>query len=103
MSLFYQNHNPTTSTAQLNPALLPKLANITSQANLEVRVSYFGVCVREAGKSWSCSSNPSVIASGIDSRADPLNLIWIAGRFRSQIVTSIPLYVSLFLQHNFDL
>lgn len=73
------------------------IANIVGQAQLEVRVGYFGLCVSpEGGDNFLCSNNATLLAQQISVDQDPLNLIWIAQTFKDYIVFPYLLYVNCF-------
>lgn len=75
--------------------------DITSNASSiqEVRVGYFGLCVRTDSGSWICDTSTLNLIRTLDdaSQTDPLNLIWAGNQFQTEAVTSIFLYVSVTL------
>jgi hypothetical protein len=85
LSLYYQNWTPTYDPAQNNPQVFSQVANIVGNAQLEVRVGYFGICVSNGGD-WLCSNNATALASSYTMDADPLNLIWVAKTFKDAVV-----------------
>jgi hypothetical protein len=93
MSLVYHASTPVNSSSQLNPTLLTQIANITSNANLEIRAGYFGLCVRPLQQEWDCSASSASVASRVTAEQDPLNLIWTANNFKSDVILSAFLYV----------
>lgn len=62
------------------------VANIVGQAELEVRVGYFGICILPEGASYLCNQNASALADLVRVDQDPLNLIWVASTFKDSIV-----------------
>lgn len=62
------------------------IANIVGDAQLEVRVGYFGLCVNGDGGGWLCSNNATALAQQISVDQDPLNLIWVASTFKDSVV-----------------
>ena len=56
-----------------------------------------GLCISQTGDAWLCSSSANALANILKTQSsilggggvglgDPLNLIWIASKFRDQIV-----------------
>lgn len=86
ISLYYENYPPVFDPAQVDPGVTTAIANIVGQAQLEVRVGYFGICVNADGGSFLCSNNASSLASQVSVDQDPLNLIWVASTFKDSIV-----------------
>ncbi len=86
MSLYYENYPPNFDPAQVDPGVTTAIANIVGQAQLEVRVGYFGICINPDGGSFLCSNNASSLASQVSVDQDPLNLIWVASTFKDSIV-----------------
>ena len=87
MSLAYKETPVSTSdsSALVNANLTRTFATITEGASLEVRASYFGLCVHDssAQKLWICSGDTAQIARQFHPQQDPLNLIWIGTRFKN--------------------
>ncbi|KAK0126633.1 hypothetical protein ONS95_008219 [Cadophora gregata] len=93
------------SPVQLNGNISSTFSNIAStHSSLTVRVSYLGICISQVDSQWMCSSNARTLSSliklygGVRSgEQDPLNLIWIAGKFKDEVLfsglllTAIPL------------
>ena len=86
ISLYYQSYPPTFDPAQVDPGVTTAIANIVGQAQLEVRVGYFGICINPDGGAFLCSNNASSLASQVSVDQDPLNLIWVASTFKDSIV-----------------
>jgi hypothetical protein len=86
ISLYYQHYTPTYDTAQVDPQVVTAIQNIVGQAQLEVRVGYFGICINPDGGSFLCSNNATALAQQCNIDQDPLNLIWVASTFKDSIV-----------------
>lgn len=89
MSLAYQNvttaeHDP----AQLNPDLKSMFANMSGDSHLEVRASYFNLCVSRYPGVWVCGSRGSDLARQLTSEDDPENLIWLCAQFKDGLISS---------------
>lgn len=69
----------------MDPDVVNAIANIVGNAQLEVRVGYFGLCVNNGG-SFLCSNNATALAEQASIDQDPLNLIWVAETFKNSIV-----------------
>jgi hypothetical protein len=85
ISLYYRGWTPTYDPAQDNPAVFQQIQTLVGNAQLEVRVGYFGICVSNGGD-WLCSNNATALAQSYTPSADPLNLIWVAKTFKDNIV-----------------
>lgn len=105
VSLFYANDTSPISqhnSNQVNPNAFYALTDLVGSPNpsLEIRVGYMGICVSSLTEDWICSPHASTLARTINDTnpitGDPLNLIWIADNFRSQVVFSGLMYFSLF-------
>lgn len=97
ISLYYGPYPPTFDPAQVDPGVTRAIANIVGQAQLEVRVGYFGICVNPDGGSFLCSNNASSLAGQVSVDQDPLNLIWVASTFKDSIIFPYLMWVpSLF-------
>lgn len=83
--MYYQHWTPTYDPAQNNPAVFQQISSIVGNAQLEVRVGYFGICVNNGGD-WLCSNNATALAQSYTIEADPLNLIWVAKTFKDAVV-----------------
>ena len=90
ISLSYQKTPTSTSdgSALVNTNLTETFAVLASNALLEVRAGYFGICVLGANEQglWLCGSDTTKIAALYQSQQDPLNLIWAVTRFKNGIV-----------------
>ena len=86
ISLYYRSYPPNFAPAQVDPGVTTAIANIVGQAQLEVRVGYFGICINPDGGAFLCSNNASSLASQVSVDQDPLNLIWVASTFKDSIV-----------------
>lgn len=86
ISLYYQPYPPVFSTVQVDPRVTTAIANIVGNANLNVRVGYFGICIQEGGGAFLCNQNATALADLVTVDQDPLNLIWVASTFRDAIV-----------------
>lgn len=86
LSLYYQKWPITYDPAMANPIVYEQaIANIVGNAQLEVRVGYFGICVSDGG-GWLCSNNATALAESYAWDRDPWNLIWVASTFKDAIV-----------------
>lgn len=88
-SLSYRNSSALNSPAQLNPSFFAIVSGISAQAQIEVRVGFFGLCVAAEHTDWHCDGNTSILAQKLDKTSDPLNLLWIASRFKDQVFLSV--------------
>ncbi|KAF2121796.1 Ca2+ regulator and membrane fusion protein Fig1-domain-containing protein [Lophiotrema nucula] len=97
ISMWYEKYTPTYSTEQVDPAVTSAIANIVGNAQLAVRVGYFGICIDTDGGSWICSNNATALADGVPVDQDPLNLIWVASTFKDAVVFPYLLIVAIIL------
>lgn len=97
ISMFYQHYTPTYDTSQVDPGVTVAIANIVGQAQLAVRVGYFGICVSPDGGGWLCSNNATALAEQVSVDQDPLNLIWVASTFKDSIIFPYLLIVAIIL------
>ncbi|KAG8529277.1 uncharacterized protein KY384_005912 [Bacidia gigantensis] len=97
ISLYYKSYPPVFDPAQVDPGVTTAIANIVGQAQLEVRVGYFGICVNPDGGSFLCSNNASSLAGQVSVDQDPLNLIWVASTFKDSIVFPYLIIVAIVL------
>ncbi|KAF2176391.1 membrane fusion mating protein FIG1 [Zopfia rhizophila CBS 207.26] len=97
ISMYYQHYTPTYDTAQVDPSITAAIANIVGQAQLAVRVGYFGICINPDGGSYLCSNNATALAEQVSVDQDPLNLIWVASTFKDAIVFPYLLIVAIIL------
>ncbi|KAI9735983.1 MAG: hypothetical protein M1834_001449 [Cirrosporium novae-zelandiae] len=86
ISFYYKSYTPNFDTAQVDPGVTTAISNIVNQADLLVRVGYFGICVAQEGEDFLCSNNATNLAAQVSVDQDPLNLIWVAKTFRDAIV-----------------
>ena len=77
------------------------MSNILRQqmgsTRLGVRVGYFGMCARQPGGLWLCSSNADELVQQIGSENDPLALIKAASKFKGDLLFSAMLLISVAL------
>ncbi|PMD51401.1 uncharacterized protein K444DRAFT_601714 [Hyaloscypha bicolor E] len=114
LSLSYASTPSHQDAVQVNPSISTTFANLTTPAPaLEVRVGYMGFCMPDSTGDWICSRHAKSLAKTINnthtsSSGDPLNLLWIANNFQSQIVfdglifSTVPLvFISILLLSTF--
>ncbi|KAK5105364.1 hypothetical protein LTS08_001641 [Lithohypha guttulata] len=82
---------------QVDPSVTTAIANIVGNANLNVRVGYFGICVQEGGGAWMCNQNATALADLVTVDQDPLNLIWVANTFKDAIVFPYLIIIAIIL------
>lgn len=101
ISLSYQKTPASTSdnSSLVNPTLTSTFGALTNNTLLEVRAGYFGICVKGGNDQalWLCGSDTAKIARQFQPQQDPLNLIWVATRYKNGIVFSGLMYLLLFL------
>ncbi|CAF9907567.1 hypothetical protein IMSHALPRED_005570 [Imshaugia aleurites] len=97
ISLYYKSYPPSFDPSQVDPGVTTAIANIVGQAQLEVRVGYFGICINPDGGSFLCSNNASSLATQVSVDQDPLNLIWVANTFKDNIVFPYLIIVAIVL------
>lgn len=97
ISMWYEGYTPTYSPEQVDPGVTTAIANIVGNAQLGVRVGYFGICTNGDGGSWICSNNATSLAEGISIDQDPLNLVWVASTFKDAVVFPYLLIVAIIL------
>lgn len=105
-SFSYANDSSPTShydSDQVNPSIFSTFENLisangTTISTLEIRVGYLGFCMPDFAGNWICSRDASsfveIINSTESTSGDPLNILWIAKNFQTQIIFSGLLYVS---------
>ncbi|KAI0895390.1 Ca2+ regulator and membrane fusion protein Fig1-domain-containing protein [Annulohypoxylon nitens] len=97
ISLSYQLSSFSTPDTSDN-ATVSAAFDITSNASSiqEVRVGYFGLCVRTDSGPWICDTSTLNLVRTLDdaSQTDPLNLIWAGNQFQTEAVTSIFLLIT---------
>ncbi|KAF2278431.1 membrane fusion mating protein FIG1 [Westerdykella ornata] len=97
ISMWYEKYTPTYSSEQVDPGVNAAIANIVGNAQLGVRVGYFGICINGDGGSWICSNNATALADGVSIDQDPLNLIWVASTFKDAVVFPYLIIVAIIL------
>lgn len=84
-----------TGPAEVNANASSVIASLAGNGTqLEVRSGYFGMCLwtsAAAAAGWICSRSPARLASIVEpseagSMGDPLNLIYAAEKFKSEVV-----------------
>jgi hypothetical protein len=95
--MWYEKYTPTYSPEQVDPGVTTAIANIVGNAQLGVRVGYFGICINGDGGSWVCSNNATALADRVSIDQDPLNLIWVASTFKDAVVFPYLLIVAIIL------
>jgi hypothetical protein len=96
LGLSYANSTP----SYLSPAhqnLSEIFNNYKGSSQLEVRIGYFGMCVREHGIVWLCSSDANGLAEQVGPENDPLNLIGVAAKFKDDVIFSGVLFLAVIL------
>ncbi|KAK4696001.1 hypothetical protein P7C71_g1855, partial [Lecanoromycetidae sp. Uapishka_2] len=97
ISLYYKSYPPNFAPSQVDPGVTTAIANIVGQAQLEVRVGYFGICINPDGGAFLCSNNATSLATQVSVDQDPLNLIWVASTFKDSIVFPYLIIVAIIL------
>jgi hypothetical protein len=97
ISLYYRRYPPTFSPTQVQPGVTTAIANIVGNANLLVRVGYFGICIQYSGGTFMCNNNATALADLVSVDEDPLNLIWVAQTFKDSIVFPYLIIVAIVL------
>ncbi|KAJ5998749.1 hypothetical protein N7451_006559 [Penicillium sp. IBT 35674x] len=97
ISLYYESYKPNFALAQVDPGVTTAMANIVHNAELEVRVGYFGICVQPDHGSYICNANATALAEIVNVDQDPLNLIWVASTFKDAVVFPYLLIVAVIL------
>jgi hypothetical protein len=86
--------------SNLNPIaknLSETLQGFRNASQLEVRTGYFGICVRQRGIIWLCSSDSDGLIQQIGPENDPLNLIGLAAKFKDDVLFSGLLFMVVVL------
>ena len=96
LGLSYTNTMPS-DLAPAQKAMFDTLNSLKGSAQLEVRVGYFGMCVRQRGILWLCSSDSNGLAQQIGPENDPLDLIGAASSFKDDVLFSGLLFMSVVL------
>lgn len=84
--MYYQKYTPVYDPSQVDPSAAGAIGNIVGNAQMEVRIGYFGICVTPDGGSFLCSNNATALAQNINMDQDPLNLIWVGQTFKDAVV-----------------
>ena len=95
--MWYEKYTPTYSTEQVDPGVTAAIANIVGNAQLGVRVGYFGICINKDGGGYICSNNATALVQGVSVDQDPLNLVWVASTFKDAVVFPYLLIVAIIL------
>ncbi|CAO2647263.1 Nn.00g081850.m01.CDS01 [Neocucurbitaria sp. VM-36] len=96
LGLSYTNSTPSDLNS-VTRALSETLSSVKGSSQLEVRAGYFGMCVRQRGIIWLCSSDASGLAEQIGPENDPLNLIGTASKFKGDVIFSGLLFMAVVL------
>ncbi|PGH05611.1 hypothetical protein AJ80_08303 [Polytolypa hystricis UAMH7299] len=99
-SLSYDNPS-TAQTApllQLNAPFLADVRNMSDDTSLEIRVGYFGLCMRQKLDDWLCVKDANSLAETLNASHDPLNLVWIATSFQARVVLAVLIIISIVFQ-----
>lgn len=96
MGVSYANSTPS-SVSPVARNLSEVLNQLKGAAQLEVRTGYFGMCVRQRGVLWICSSDAEGLTQQIGPENDPLNLIGAAAKFKGDVLFSGLLFISVVL------
>lgn len=96
LGLSYTNSTPSDSSP-IGKNLSETLNGYKGISQLEVRAGYFGLCIRQRGIVWLCSSDANGLTEQIGSDNDPLNLIGAASTFRDDVLFSGLLFMAVVL------
>jgi hypothetical protein len=96
LGLSYTNSTPS-DLSPIGKNLSEMLNDFKGSSQLEVRTGYFGMCVRQRGLLWFCSSDTNGLAQQIGPENDPLNLIGAASKFRDDVLFSGLLFMAIIL------
>ena len=96
LELSYSN-STTSISGSVQKTMFDTLNGLKGSAQLEVRIGYFGMCVRQRGILWLCSSNSNGLAQQIGPENDPLNLIGAASSFKDDVLFSGLILMSIVL------
>ncbi|KAF1815827.1 hypothetical protein P152DRAFT_411020 [Eremomyces bilateralis CBS 781.70] len=97
LGIRYAKVSSASSDSQANPSLVSTIYSVQGNATLDVRVGYFGICVRQSGVAWVCSSSGPALVEQVGADRDPLNLIWLADRFKSDTLFSGFIFLTIAL------
>ena len=70
----------------MDPGVSTAIANIIGGATMEVRVGFFGICISPDNGAFICNANATALAEIVTVDQDPLNVIWLAERFKDTVV-----------------
>lgn len=87
LGLKYMNSTPSDPTT-VAQNLSDTLSRYKGSSQLEVRGGYFGMCVRQRGIVWLCSSDAAGLAEQIGSTNDALNMIGAVSQFKDDVLFS---------------
>lgn len=96
LALSYTN-STSSSLSQVGQNISATLNGYKGASQLEVRAGYFGLCIRQRGIVWLCSSDSNGLIQQIGSENDPLNLIGAASKFKDDVLFSGLLFMALVL------
>ena len=96
LELSYAN-STLSNPGSVQKTMYDTLNELKGRAQLEVRIGYFGMCVRQRGILWLCSSDSNGLAQQIGSENDPLNLIGAASSFKDDVLFSGLIFMSIVL------
>lgn len=97
ISLYYDQYSPVFSPVQVSPGVTTAIANIVGEADLNVRVGYFGICIQVGGGAYMCNQNATALADLVSVEQDPLNLIWVASTFKDAVIFPYLLIIAIIL------
>jgi hypothetical protein len=97
LSLSYTNSTPHLTRSPIWRNISNTLNDFKGSARLEVRTGYFGMCVRQRGVLWLCSTNANGLAEQVGAEHDPLNLIGMASKFKDDVLFSGLLFMAIVL------
>ena len=96
LGLSYTNSTPD-DASPVGSILSDTFERLKGSNELEVRAGYFGICVRQRGVLWMCSSNAYALAQQLGITNDPLDLIGAMSKFRSRVLFSGLLFMAIIL------
>lgn len=97
ISLYYQQYAPVFSPIQVDPGVSTAIANVVGNAELNVRVGYFGICIQVGDGAFMCNQNSTALADLVSVDQDPLNLVWVASTFKNAIVFPYLIIIAIVL------
>ncbi|KAK1917206.1 hypothetical protein P3342_012051 [Pyrenophora teres f. teres] len=74
ISMWYEKFTPTYAPEQVDPGVTAAIANIVGNAQLGVRVGYFGICINRDGGGFICSNNATALVDNVSVDQDPSTL-----------------------------